>query len=306
MRRLLLTVAAPLALNACSDKCPEGYEQNDETQQCVEITSGSDGADGTTDTDGADGGSDGADGADGADGTDGSDGGSDGADGGDGGSLPDDALNGTVVISGIVDGELEAWKAFSHEATSEVTGGNLLLVYMSSSPDATCADATSYLLAEGNDPSSLFPDNVCNLTMQFFRPSFGTHSEEAPLSLTNGGSVSVFIECAFGYGAWQNTSVEGRSGWYWLGDGSLDSGSDPEDVPRWYQGQAVAGEVTQLETSGSGYEIILEPDEYAGVFPFDDDLGTSGARGTGKGVIRTEDCGSLQDTRYFTAPPEDR
>jgi hypothetical protein len=307
MRRLLLAPASLLALHACGDKCPDGYEANDETEECVAISGGgADGADGAGD--GADGAGDGADGAgDGADGAgDGADGGGDGSDGGDGStSLPDDALNGTVSIPGIVDGEIEAWTAFSHEASSEVTGGNLLLIYMSSSPDATCAGVVGYLNNDGNDPSALFPDNVCNLTLQLFRPSFGTWSDGNALSLSSGGSVSGFVECSFGYGGWVNTTVGSTTGWFWQDDGSVDTGSDPEDTPRWFQGQVNEGEITGLETAGGGHEVLIEPDEFIGVFPYDEELGNSGARGTGKGLIRAVACPELQSTRYFTAPPED-
>lgn len=301
MRPLLVLPLAPFLLQACGDKCPEGYQVNDADKTCVEITSDT----GTTGADGADGadGGDGSDGADGTDGTDGSDGG-DGADGTGGtDTLPDGALDGEVEIYGVVEGDLTAWRAFSYEGPSEVSGGNLLFVYMSTSKDATCSKVVDYLLGENADPSDLFPEDSCNLRLQFFNPSFGTYSESNPLSVTTGSKVDTFVECSFGPGEWVGDGGP-INGWTWTDRGDpVDSGETPKQT-LWFQGVATEGTIIGLETISGGHEPAVNLDTFAGSFPYTD-LGAAEARGSGKGTITTENCGGIANTRFYVPPPED-
>jgi len=75
-------------------------------------------------------------------------------------------INGTLSISN-PSGDEEASAVVDGQAAFGVTVGELAMIYVSSSPDATCGDLAGYLdsVGEAFDPSALFVQDRCNLLM---------------------------------------------------------------------------------------------------------------------------------------------
>ena len=86
--------------------------------------------------------------------------------GGSGGDASGVDISGTLTITNS-SGDEEATATVDGQAAFGVSVGELAMVYVSSSPDATCGDLAGYLdsVGEAFDPSALFVEDRCNLLM---------------------------------------------------------------------------------------------------------------------------------------------
>ena len=306
MHRLTIALLGLTALPACGSKCPEGATFDEAAQTC-ECPAGQspdakgdacvgdgDGPDTDADTDvGTD--------ADTDIGTDtdvdtdadtdaDTDPDTDTDTDTDPGGLADGALDGALIIQGLYEGEVQAWKAFSFEKDGT------MVMYMSGAVGATCAGVADHLGAAETpvDPSALFVPDRCNLLLKFETPTY-SWSEDNPLDVTNLARLIVSAECPFGDGAFQQDTIGGQSGWYWqdVSGGAGDAA--------WYTATATDGVVTGGErlAGNAGHAVDLNVDGWDGRFPQDTDLGEARARGTGRGTIAATWCAALEDSTYF-------
>jgi hypothetical protein len=246
-------------LFACGDKCPEGYEVNEEEKACYPIEEGSD-----TDTDSTDSGqTDTADTTDTDDDT-----GTEAVD-----PFADlDAINGKIIIPSLFEGRLIPRNAFWYQV------GSKTLVYMTANRSATCDLAANHLNpnATQQDPSDLFILDHCNMGVVF--------NDNTDLS-----TATFFSECTFGTGSFSQQGAE------WLWTGTDANGVDAE----FYEGFATAGSATDYQLEGERLAVEVSVSEWSGVFPYSNTYNTSVAVGTGAGYIIATECAALSNTIYL-------
>ena len=244
----------------CGDKCPDGYEVNEEEKACYPVEE-SDTSD-TTDTDTT---------IDTSDPTE-EDTGSDPVDEVD--PFADlGKLNGKIIIPSLFEGRLIPRSAFWYQVDDK------FLLYMSANSSATCELAGNHLDSNTTqeDPSDLFIQDQCNV---------GVFLEDVA-DITN---ASFFSECTFGEGSFGN----GTGSWKWTG--SDENGVAAE----FFIGAGLVGEVLDFQEDDSRRAVSMEVTEWAGNFPYSATYNTSGAVGTGSGYIVAEECAALANTTYLT------
>jgi hypothetical protein len=285
----LRPLLALLLAAGCGAPCPDGYVVDEANKECNPASSGEGEADADTDADAdADADSDADADADSDADTDADTDADADADG-----LPAGAYDGGLdTTDGRVEAELEAWAAFSFAGT--VSGREVLLVYMSSTPDADCGLVADHLGAvEGPiDPSPLFTPNTCNLVLKIEEPPAEV-SASSPLPVSAARGVVVSAACAAGPGSFVRMTISGQDGYFWQDSDAADAVEAP-----WYTAYADAGEITRLEVSGAAVTLDLELDSFTGSYPLE--TGTSLARGSGAGTITATACPALAETPFYT------
>ena len=189
-------------------------------------------------------------------------------------------------MDGFAEGIIVANQAYSF------SDGTTLLVYMSSSEEASCELAASYLGASDTsvDPTDLFVSDHCNLLFRFTDPSYDL-TEDDPLDVTSISEILVTAECALGDGEFETATIGGQTGYFWL------NASDAA-LAAWYSAVAEDGEITHLESTVDGVELDVNLDSYDGSYPYHD-RGDTKARGTGRGTIYATHCAELEETPHF-------
>lgn len=256
-------------LFACGDKCPEGYEVNDEEKACYPIEDGNDSDTNSTDT----GNTNPDDTAD----TDIEDTGEEAIDPFD--SL--DTLNGKIIIPGLFEGRLIPRNAFWYQVDDKA------LVYMTANRSATCELVANHLNPDATamDPSDLFILDHCNMGIVLH-------------DVNDLSSASYFSECTFGTGSF---SQQGAT-WKWTG--TDENGINAE----YFVGAGLVGDTFDWMTDGDRIAVDVAVTEWAGNFPYSTtdadndgrpDYNTSGAVGTGSGYIIAGECAALTESTYL-------
>ena len=246
---------------ACGDKCPEGYEVNDEEKSCYPVDSTDD--DTNTDTDTVD-----------TDDTNTNDTNTDDT----GEEIVDPfsdltSLNGKIIIPGLFEGRLIPRAAFWYQV------GDKALVYMTANSSATCELAANHLNPNDTqlDPSDLFILDHCNMGIVI-------------TDVNDLSTATYFSECTFGTGSF---SQEGAN-WYW-------SGTDADGIEaEYFVGAGLAGETLDWQTDAERIAVEVSVTEWAGNFPYSTTYNTSGAVGTGLGYIVATECSPLENTTYLS------
>lgn len=165
-------------------------------------------------------------------------------------------------------------KAFAYDANGR------LLLYVSSSSDATCDDVAHYL-SEGptTEPTPYFPAGSCNLVVPLDDYS-GSFSGDRAANDTGvdavGGSISV--SCTMGDGSWEPSS----SGYTWSGD--------------WWQGGPAAWSLDIDGNKSDGYTASIWLDSFIGTFTYEvtnPGDASKPADGTLSGLVKAESCKAL-------------
>ena len=248
-------------LFACGDKCPEGYEVNDEEKACYPIEEGGDSDTDPTDTNDTD-----------------------VVDTGDtndvdtGEEVVDpfadlEELNGKIIIPSLFEGRLIPRAAFWHQV------GDKTLVYMTANRSATCELAANHLNPNetAQDPSDLFILDHCNMGVVL--------NDTSDLS-----QATYFSECAFGSGTFSQQGSE----WQW-------NGIDADGVEaEYFEAFGTDGTTTNLQIESDRLAIEVAVTDWSGVFPYSNTYNTSVAVGTGAGYIIATKCSALADTIYLS------
>ncbi len=247
-------------LFACGEKCPEGYEVNDEEKACypVEETTDTDTTDtNTTDTNTTDSG-------DTEDDT--------------GAVVVDpftdfEKLNGKIIIPSLFEGRLIPRSAFWYQV------GDKALVYMTANQSATCDLVANRLNPNTQqlDPSDLYILDHCNM---------GIVVED----VNDLSTASYFSECTFGMGSFS------QSGAIWQWSGTDNDGVEAE----YFIGAGLTGETLDWQQDGERVAVEVSVTDWAGNFPYSNNYNTSGAVGTGTGYIIATECAALENTTYLT------
>jgi hypothetical protein len=205
---------------------------------------------------------------------------------------PEPQIVGTVTPeTGGVTADFAIYKAFGFDQ------GGSLIMYLSSTPEASCETVTQYLnVGRGDpyDPVSVMSGGTCNMLLEV--PA--TVGYEGELTWTrsegDGGideiSATSAIECAMGTGAFEVTTLSENDDpdYYWTGDNA-----------HWWQGTVVG---YSLELSGGGgepYEVSLDISTLKGGFVREGFAGNDPASGNVSGTIQAEWCTSLGSTGLF-------
>ena len=248
-------------LFACGDKCPEGYEVNDEEKACYPIEEGEDSDTDTTDTNDTNV-------VDTAD-TDDDDTGEEVID-----PFADlESLNGKIIIPSLFEGRLIPRNAFWHQVD------NKTLVYMTANQSATCELASNHLNPNetAQNPSDLFILDHCNMGVVL--------NDSSDLS-----QATYFSECTFGSGTFSQQGSE----WNWTGTDT--DGVDAE----YFEAFGTAGDTTDLQMDGDRLAIEVAVTDWSGIFPYSNTYNTSVAVGAGSGYIIATKCAALADTIYLS------
>lgn len=245
---------------ACGDKCPDGYEVNDEEKACYPVDEGTDTDTTTTDT--AD--TDANDTADTIEDT-----GEETID--PFADLQD--LNGKIIIPSLFEGRLIPRSAFWY------TVGSKTLVYMTANSSATCDLASNHLNPNETpqDPSDLFILDHCNMGVII---NDSSNLEE----------TTYFGECTFGTGSFSQQGAE----WYWTGTDADGVAAE------YFEGFGTSGQTTDYQLEGERLAVEVSVTEWSGIFPYSDNYNTSVAVGSGSGYIIATECAALADTIYLT------
>ncbi len=209
------------------------------------------------------------------------------------GGAPDPLIVGTVTPeTGGVTGEFRIYKAFGFDQ------GGSLIMYLSSTPEASCDTVTEYLnVGRGNpvDPVNVFTGGTCNMLIEVPAESVGY---EGSLSWTRGAdeggideiSAASVIECAMGEGAFEVTTLSAGDDpdYYWTGPNS-----------HWWQGTQVAYSLSITGGSGSAYAVDIDITALRGGFPREGFSGNDPATGDISGSIEAEWCTALGSTGLF-------
>ena len=247
-------------LIACGDKCPEGYEVNEEEKACYPIGEDSDTDAPTVDT----GDTATNDTADTSEDT--------------GEEIVDpfeelQEINGKIIIPSLFEGRLIPRSAFWY------TVGTKTLVYMTANSSATCELASNHLNPNEmvQDPSDLFILDHCNMGVVI--------NDSSDLS-----EATYFSECTFGSGSFSQQGAE----WYWTGTDADGVAAE------YFEGFGTAGQTTDYQVEGDRLAVQVAVTEWSGIFPYSDNYNTSVAVGSGSGYIIATECAALADTIYLS------
>ena len=169
-------------LIGCGDKCPDGYEVNEQEKACYLIEQDTGNATDTDDTSSTE-----------------TDDTSD-TDTEDTGTTVDpfadlDRLNGKIIIPSLFEGRLIPRAAFWYQVDEH------FLLYMAANSSATCELVADHLSSgDRPDPTNLFIQDHCNV---------GIYLDD----VNNIDDVSFFNECSFGEGSFGNST----GSWKWTG-----------------------------------------------------------------------------------------
>lgn len=313
----MLCFALPGLLFACNP-CPEGFEANHETEECVQKNGNSD--TGSTDTVDSTDSTDTLDTTDTTDTTDTNDT-SDTPDTSDTSQTSD--LRGEVNVNasgcistedcpdgftcnvdtnndGIYDtcddgnsGDTYAGKAFSYLDYN--SNSAVLLVYVASNSDATCDSVAEYFAenvddnnSTPSDPTDFFINDYCNFLIKFEHPQTSGFPWVTPIDANNYEQLLITTQCAFtnsdGSGSFDLGSINGQSDYFWSG--------------AWYTAVAAyPTAVSALEETSNGHMLTIDIENLRGQYPLENR--DANASSSASGTIYTELCPGLESAPFF-------
>jgi hypothetical protein len=198
-------------------------------------------------------------------------------------------VTGTITPDGEgVDARFEIYKAFGFDQ-----GGRALL-YLSSTPEASCDSVSTYLRSGGDpyDPVEVFTGGTCNMLIGVDATTVGfTGQLDWSRAEGEGGvdalGAGIAIECAMGEGAFEMTQLSETDelDYYWTG--------------RWWTGRP---DVYSLSIGGGGggaYALEFDLQHFLGGFIREGLAGNDPASGPVSGAIEAEWCTDLGTTGLF-------
>lgn len=173
-----------------------------------------------------------------------------------------------------------------------------LIMYLSSTPTATCESVSTYLnVGRGDpiDPVDVFTGGTCNMLVEVpaetvgYEGSLNWTRSEADGGIDEIATASV-IECAMGDGAFEVTTLSDgdEPDYYWTGG-----------TARWWQGTVVDYSLQITGGDGSPYDVTMEIAALKGGFPHEGFSGNDPATGNVSGTIQAEWCTPLASTGLF-------
>lgn len=172
-----------------------------------------------------------------------------------------------------VSGEFTGYKAFAFDDQGK------FWLYVSSNPNAQCADVVSYLQVGGDrfNPENVLSPYKCNILVKLVDWT-GDFSASDDILVV----AATAIECAMGEGTFELMTMDTNDrDYFWTG--------------QWWQGSPKAYNFNFQGDRETGYNIDLVMSEYAGTFIYEE-MDKYPAFGEVSGVFSPEICSGLAST----------
>ena len=184
-------------------------------------------------------------------------------------------------------GETVSGEFFGYQAFSFLVGEKFVS-YISSNPNATCANVVSYLNITGDpyDPVNVLQPGGCNMYIEV--EGFTGSGYSASNDITQ--SASSAIACAMGEGTFEMATFDSDdTDYFWVA---------PDGGPgAWWQGvpQMFSWDFSESE---DGHTLDISMSSYTGSFIYEE-FASNPASGSVSGMVQAELCEGLASTGVF-------